>query len=105
MSCGKMKLNRLSLAIVLFGLLSPIAGRADDSPAPPETAAQATPKPQTTDGKAFRLPRWLQFGGGIRGRFEDPSGMSFIPDASDAYYFSRVRLNLTVRPRPWLRFI
>ena len=52
----------------------------------------------------FKLPSWLQLGGQVRGRFEDTSGTSLLNDSSDAYYASRIRLDLGVKPAPWLRF-
>jgi len=50
------------------------------------------------------LPHWLQLGGQIRGRFEAPSGTSMINSSPDAYYASRIRVDLGVQPAPWLRF-
>jgi len=52
----------------------------------------------------LELPGWLQLGGQIRGRFEEPSGTSLLKNASDAYYASRIRLNLGIKPTSWLRF-
>lgn len=49
------------------------------------------------------LPSWLRFGGEYRGRFEGYSGGGFKPDTTDAYWLSRVRLNLTIRPVSWFR--
>lgn len=50
------------------------------------------------------LPAWLQIGGQIRGRFESPSGTSLLANSSDAYYASRIRVDLGVKPTSWLRF-
>src|SRR5260370_18643631 len=50
------------------------------------------------------LPAWLQLGGQIRGRFEDPSGTSITNASSDAYYLSRIRLDLGIKAARWLRF-
>ena len=50
------------------------------------------------------LPSWLQLGGQIRGRFEDPSGTSIINSDSDAYYLSRIRMDAGIKPAKWLRF-
>ena len=51
-----------------------------------------------------RLPSWLQIGGQIRGRFERPSGTSLTNGSPDAYYASRIRLDLTIKPTRWLKF-
>lgn len=53
---------------------------------------------------AEKLPKWLQLGGQIRGRVENPSGTSLLNSASDTYYLSRLRFDLGVRPTKWLRF-
>src|SRR5579884_1101155 len=50
------------------------------------------------------LPQWLQLGGQIRGRFEDPSGTSLLNNSPDAYYLSRIRLDFGVTPIQGLRF-
>ena len=50
------------------------------------------------------LPSWLQVGGQVRGRFENPSGTSFTSNNPDAYYASRIRLDLGIKPTSWLRF-
>ena len=44
------------------------------------------------------LPAWLRFGGDYRARFEGYEGGGFKPATTDAYWLSRVRLNLTIRP-------
>jgi hypothetical protein len=50
------------------------------------------------------MPGWLRVGGQIRGRFEAPSGSSLLNNAADAFYLSRLRVDLAVQPLPWLRF-
>jgi hypothetical protein len=50
-----------------------------------------------------RLPSWLKLGGELRGRWEGATSQDFLDGADDAYYLHRVRLNLTLTPRPWLR--
>ena len=52
----------------------------------------------------FELPSWLQAGGQIRGRFENPSGASLTNNSPDAYYASRIRVDLGIKPTHWLRF-
>ena len=49
------------------------------------------------------LPEWFQVGGQIRGRFEGPSGTSLANGSADDYYLSRIRVDLTVKPVPWLK--
>ena len=51
-----------------------------------------------------KLPEWLQLGGQIRERFEAPSGTSLTNNNSDAYDFSRIRIDLGIKPTSWLRF-
>jgi hypothetical protein len=50
------------------------------------------------------LPKWLTFGGEIRGRAEMLAGAGFVPDNGDGYYLHRLRLNAALEPQPWLRF-
>jgi hypothetical protein len=50
------------------------------------------------------LPEWFQLGGQIRGRFEAPSGTSLANSNSQDYYFSRIRVDLTLKPLKWLKF-
>jgi hypothetical protein len=47
---------------------------------------------------------WLQIGGQVRGRFDDPQGIGYNPDVSNAYYVERIRLDIMVRPVAQLRF-
>ncbi len=87
-------------ALLLIGVLGLVAtsasGRCDDEPA-------GSSKDAST-GSEVELPAWLQLGGQIRGRLEAPSGASIINNSSDAYYLSRIRLDLGIRPASWLRF-
>jgi hypothetical protein len=50
-----------------------------------------------------KLPSWIQLGGQIRGRFEGVSGTSLINNSPDAYYASRIRLDMGIQPASWLR--
>jgi hypothetical protein len=50
------------------------------------------------------LPSWLIFGGDYRARFEGYSGLSFKPNATDDYLLSRLKLDLTIKASPWMRF-
>jgi len=81
--------------------------RASDTSQPPQQPAS----PNKSSGillvdtvHSDSLPAWLQLGGQIRGRFEDPSGTSITSSSWDAYYLSRIRLDLGIKPARWLRF-
>jgi hypothetical protein len=39
----------------------------------------------------------------IRGRAELYTGLGFVPDTQDGYHLHRLRINTTLRMRPWLR--
>jgi len=60
---------------------------------------------QTTDENRARLamPRWLRIGGEVRGRAESSNVFEETP--SDGLYLNRLRLNIEVRPQPWIRFV
>ncbi len=49
------------------------------------------------------LPGWFHLGGEYRGRLESPTGIGFT-SAKDFYYLDRLRVNLGVQPKAWLRF-
>lgn len=84
----------LIASLAIFGLLFPALGADDPNPGTP--AADAP--------KETKLPSWLELGGQIRGRFEDPSGSNVSNENSDGYYLSRIRVDLGIRPSSWLRF-
>lgn len=68
--------------------------------------AQTPPAPQPFSAASEinrALPHWLRFGGEYRARFEGFGGGGFKADTTDAYWLSRVRLNLTIQPTPWLK--
>jgi hypothetical protein len=50
-----------------------------------------------------KLPDWLRLGGEERVRLEDLGGVGFKP-AGNTYLLQRLRLNLDIVPRWWLRF-
>lgn len=108
-----MKLYLFALTLIFSGLLLTVTASAQKAPVvlasanapaiasgPPHGVA---PKAEPNEVKPTFLPKWIQFSTTVRGRFEDPAGMNFVPAASDAYYLSRIRLDLTLRPTPWLR--
>jgi Alginate export len=49
------------------------------------------------------LPDWIHIGGQYRNRLEAPSGIGYA-DVSDFYMLQRLRLNVAIQPKPWLRF-
>ncbi|HJZ97668.1 MAG TPA: alginate export family protein [Candidatus Solibacter sp.] len=84
-------------------LLLPMSIRAEEPGALP-AARQETGLVLRDVSPAQYMPSWLQIGGQIRGRFESPSGTSLLNSNSESYYLSRVRVDLAVKPAPWLRF-
>jgi hypothetical protein len=51
------------------------------------------------------MPHWLKFGGEYRARFDAYTGGKFTEGIDERYFLNRLRLNLTVRPSGWLRFV
>ena len=49
------------------------------------------------------LPDWLRIGGEYRNRLESPAGIGRA-DVNDFYLLSRLRVNATIQPTPWLGF-
>jgi Alginate export len=49
------------------------------------------------------LPSWIHIGGQYRNRLEGPSGIGYA-GVSDFYMLQRLRLNVAIQPKPWLRF-
>jgi hypothetical protein len=50
-----------------------------------------------------QLPSWLQPGAEVRMRPEAFGGLLFKPGNDDAYVLARIRLQLRLLPRPWLK--
>jgi hypothetical protein len=77
--------------------LAPVPSAWGGEPASGDKTSQSsTPSTDTV------LPAWIQVGGQIRARFESPSGIGFS-DRSDDYLLTRLRLNVLVKPTPWLK--
>lgn len=55
------------------------------------------------NARSFGMPRWIRLGGEVRGRAE--SSNAFDQSPSDSFYLNRLRLNVDLQPRPWLRFV
>lgn len=49
-------------------------------------------------------PSWFQMAVTYRGRLEDTSGIGYVPDASDTYYLSRLRVEANLRVNKYLNF-
>ena len=78
---------------------------ADDNSGGTPAQAGAVTDTVVLDYSPFeKLPSWIQLGGQIRGRFEGVSGTSLINNSGDAYYASRIRMDLGIEPVSWLRF-
>jgi len=78
-----------------------VCGSAANGQTPPPAPAAINYSPASEVNRA--LPKWLIFGGEYRARFEGYAGGAFKPDSTDAYWLSRVRLNLTIQPLSWLK--
>ena len=84
----------LALGTCLW-LSAPLLAGSDE-----KTAAQASDTPS-----GFHWPAWLKIGGQLRGRFEDLSCPALAGTGQqDFYYLDRLRLDVGVRARSWLRF-
>ncbi len=93
------------IAALLIAALPALPALDDDGdPANPIDPSDPSGDPISASAEALHLPVWLQVGGQIRGRFEDPSGTSLLKNTANGYYLSRIRLNVGVRPTSWLRF-
>jgi len=75
------------------------------------TAQQQPPSPKEvagnqllSDGVNGDLPKWLRVGSEYRARFEGYTGGGFKPNSEDAYFLSRLRINMFLLPTTWLRF-
>jgi Alginate export len=49
------------------------------------------------------LPLWLRIGGQYRNRLEGPTGIGYAR-TRDFYLLGRLRVHVTIQPKPWLRF-
>jgi Alginate export len=49
------------------------------------------------------LPKWLHFSGEYRLRPEEHTAYKFTGGANDGFVLSRLRLNMEMKPTPWLR--
>jgi len=105
-----MKLRRLPFVMAMALMVSApapasvaLSGEDDASQSPDNTADSALTLMEHWT-PAENLPAWLVVGGQIRGRVERPSGTSLANDSPDTYYASRIRVDLSIKPFPWLTF-
>jgi hypothetical protein len=83
---------------------SAITNSPADAPSTSVPPTTASPAPKAEAPAASPWPSWFVPGLVIRGRFEVPSGMNFAPNTTDAYYLSRMRPSVLIKPLPWLKF-
>lgn len=57
-----------------------------------------------SDGVNGDLPKWLRVGAEYRARVEGYTGGGFKPNSEDAYFLSRLRINMFLLPTSWLKF-
>jgi hypothetical protein len=68
------------------------------------TWAGTTPSPSLSEKFNQLLPKWLQFSGEFRERFEGYSGGSFKHDSTNDYDLQRIRLGMEIKPTSWVKF-
>src|SRR5580704_13963633 len=96
----------LGITVACIGSLPALATLDGDGGAP-SPGNPPDPSSDSLPGNAilgWELPAWLELGGQIRGRVEDPSGTSLLKNDPNAYYLSRIRMDLGIKPTSWLRF-
>jgi hypothetical protein len=95
--------KRFTFLLSTLFVVLPMIASPEDSGAP---AAGPSPKGHVMLDlpPSQHMPQWLQIGGQIRGRFENTSGISLLNSGPDAFYLGRIRVDVGVKPAPWLRF-
>jgi hypothetical protein len=68
------------------------------------TWAGTSPSPSISEQFNRLLPKWLQFSGEFRERFEGYSGGSFKHDSTNDYDLQRIRLGMEIKPTNWVKF-
>jgi hypothetical protein len=66
--------------------------------------AGTTPSVSLSEKFNQLLPKWLQFSGELRERFEGYSGGSFKHDSTNDYDLQRIRLGMQIKPTSWVKF-
>src|ERR1041385_6794331 len=92
---------RKSYSVALIFLLSATSLVAQQNPPPHPSPAS---NKLLSDDLNRELPKWLSLSGEYRARVEGFTGGGFKPTTDDAYFLSRVRINLSVVPTTWLKF-
>lgn len=97
--------RRLVVAWAQFICIGPPAGLLGQAPEGSEPRQSLSPEAPNQDqprGYNKGLPAWLKLGVELRGRAE--SGTAFDSDSDDNFELNRLRLDVDVRPAPWIRF-
>jgi hypothetical protein len=100
-----LRISRISVLAALampWVLLSAVCN--DEEGAPAATKKKPAGQLMLDWSPSEYMPGWLRVGGQVRGRFEATSGSSLVNNAADAFYLSRIRVDLAVQPVRWLRF-
>ena len=66
--------------------------------------AQPPASPSLSEKFNKLLPKWLQFSGEFRERYEGYSGGSFKHDSTNDYDLQRIRLGMEIKPTNWMHF-
>jgi hypothetical protein len=82
---------------------------ASRAPQPADASTVQDPAPQAAfsplDQLNKHLPHWLQFSGEYRARPEGFTGGGLKLGNNDAYFLNRIRLNVNLQPREWLKVV
>jgi hypothetical protein len=93
------------IARSLFAFVFFVSALCAQQALPPAAPQSTITQQRLSDHVNTSLPKWVKFSGEYRTRIEGITGAGFRTDASDAYDLSRVRLNLTFTPQPWLKTV
>jgi len=66
--------------------------------------AGTTPSESLSEKFNEMLPKWLQFSGEFRERFEGYSGGGFKHNSTNDYDLQRIRLGMQIKPTSWVKF-
>src|SRR6266446_7089403 len=102
--------TRTSLLLALFLGVGMFPDRAQAQTNPQSNSAPS-PSAAVSDSSSWLfpidkldevLPSWLHIGGEYRARLEGPTGTGFA-NTSDFYLLDRLRVNVAIRPKEWLK--
>uniref|UniRef100_Q01UI3 Alginate export domain-containing protein n=1 Tax=Solibacter usitatus (strain Ellin6076) TaxID=234267 RepID=Q01UI3_SOLUE len=99
-----LRMLRTSMVAVAMPWLLVCAAGNDEEGAPASARKKSDGQLMLDRSPSELMPGWLRVGGQVRGRFEASSGSSLVNTAGDAYYLSRIRVDLAFKPAPWLSF-